>query len=493
MREPVELVLPPLLEQLRSLLSARHQPVYIVGGTVRDAVLGRPIHDIDLAVAEGALSLTFELADALARPAFVLDRERDVGRILLADEELFIDIARFRGPTLESDLRGRDFTLNAMALPVGGHTIGDIIDPHGGLGDLERSLVRSVHARSIADDPIRALRACRFVAQLGFSLTRATATSAAAAAPLLPDSTSPERIRDELSRLLMTGAPVMGFELLHELGLLGRVLPDLAALDGLAQSPPHHEDVLRHTWRVLGYLAAIGQLVDGRKPMDEWGHAVEALVLPYQDALSNHLMSIVDGGMSGRLLLLWGGLFHDIGKRRTQTTDDDGRIRFWGHDEIGADVAARIVSSLSFSNEAKRRVRTIVSGHMRPLQLALERRPPSRRATYRYFRALHEGGLDVGLLALADHLATYDGIGDRDSWESLLRVVGSLYQTYFTGYEQTVSPPRLLSGQDIIAALDEPPGQEIGRLLRLLEEAQASGEVNSRTEALAFVRRHHAK
>ena len=99
----------------------------------------------------------------------------------------------------------------------------------------------------------------------------------------------------------------------------------------------------------------------------------------------------------------------------------------------------------------------------------------------------------MGLLALADHLATYDGIGDWTGWESLLRVVGSLYQTYFTGYEQTVAPPRLLNGQDIIMELDEPPGQEIGRLLRLLEEAQASGEISSRDDALAFVRQHHAR
>lgn len=475
------------------MLAAHRQPVYIVGGTVRDAVLGRIIHDIDLAVAEGAISLTFELADALAKPAFVLDRERDVGRILLADEELFIDITRFRGSTLESDLLGRDFTINAMALPASGRIISDIIDPHRGLVDLEQGVIRSVYSQSISDDPIRALRACRFVAQFGFSLSDETATMVIAATSLLPDSASPERIRDELSRLLMTGAPTVGFNLLHESGILTRVLPNLAALDGIAQSPPHHEDVLHHTWRVLGYLEAIEQLVGGAEPTNEWGRAVKALILPYQDALSNHLMSTVDGGMSGRLLLMWGGLFHDVGKRQTQTTDDDGRIRFFGHDEVGADMAARIVSSLSFSNEAKRRVRTIVTGHMRPLQLALERRTPSRRTVYRYFRALHEAGLDVGLLALADHLATYDGIGDWTGWESLLRVVGSLYQTYFTGYEQTVAPPRLLNGQDIIMELDEPPGQEIGRLLRLLEEAQASGEISSRDDALAFVRQHHAR
>lgn len=491
MIDPSFLSLSPLLDRLRPLLTAEAQQVYIVGGTVRDAVMGRAIHDIDLLVATNAIPLTFRLADALGLPAYVLDGERDVGRVIVPDEDITIDVARFRGSTLEDDLRGRDFTLNALALPFNGQTTSEIIDRHHGLDDLRHGRIQIIHSRSIDDDPIRALRAARFAVQLNFDLTAATVTAARAAGPALSTLASAERIRDELSRLLNSGAPRPGIALLHDLTLLPIVLPDIATLDGLAQPTPHHEDVFRHTLSVLHYLAQIEGLVDSKPTASDWSQAVESLLAPYRVELRAHLERTTDGGVKGRLLLMWAGLLHDVGKRNTQTTDADGRIRFLGHDEVGAEMTGRILTAFCFSNEAIRRVRGTVAGHMRPLFLATEKRPPSRRTIYRYFRTLHEAGLDVGLLSLADHLATYNGIGDRESWESLLLVVNNLFQTYFDDYEQTVAPPRLLDGRAIMQLLNMPPGHEIGRLLALLEEAQAAGEVNAPDEAIAFIRRHH--
>lgn len=477
-----------LFERLRPLLASEAQPVYVVGGTVRDAVLGRPIHDIDLVVASEAIQLTFRLARALDLPAFVLDGDRDVGRIIAENDGLTIDIARFRGPTLEDDLAGRDFTINALAFPIDGDLSNDIIDKHKGLDDLRLRRIRTIHSRSIADDPIRALRAIRFSTQLGFSMTRETAELVRAAGKSLPSQASAERIRDELSRILTSGAPHQGFHSLHDLEILAAVLPDIAALDAVAQSPPHHEDVFRHTLSVLRYLAIIDQILGGQSIATGWNEDVASLLGAYRGELLAHLDQTTDGGTSGRLLLMWGGLLHDVGKRATQTVEPDGRIRFFGHDEAGAEIAGRLLSAFSFSNEAARRVRAIVAGHMRPLHLATDSKVPSRRATFRYYQALREGGLDVGLLALADHLATYDGIGDERSWSSLLVVVNTLYDTYFRDHERTIAPPRLLDGQAIMAELAVPPGHEIGRLLRLLQEAQAAGEINTKAEAIAFIR-----
>ncbi len=134
----------------------------------------------------------------------------------------------------------------------------------------------------------------------------------------------------------------------------------------------------------------------------------------------------------------------------------------------------------------------IVAGHMRPLFLANERHSLSRRTAYRYYRLLHEDGLDVALLSLADHLATYDGRGDAAAWDALLDVAAALLDVYFHQYERIVAPPRLLDGRAIMELLAIPPGHEIGRLLKLLEEAQAAGEVTTTDEAIAFVRQHHA-
>lgn len=481
----------PLLDRLRYSLLDEAQPVYLVGGTVRDAVMGRPVHDVDLAVAAGAIPLTFRLARVLGASAFALDGERDVGRILVKDERITLDIARFRGPDLEADLLGRDFTINAMALPAAGQSVEEIIDLHGGLSDLQAGVIRAIHPRSIDDDPIRGLRAARFAAQFGFRMTDETAAAARDVAQRLLDQTSAERLRDELSRMLTCGAPHHAITLLHHLGLLPVVLPSVAALDGVAQSPPHHEDVLQHTLSVLRYLAQVEALLDGATNDANWATAIDGLLSPFRTGLQEHLAGEVDGGFEGRLLLLWAGLLHDVGKRDTQTVDVAGRIRFLNHDEVGAHMATRILHDLSFSNEAVRRVKTIVAGHMRPLYLAAERHLPSRRIIYRYFRSLRGAGLDVGLLAIADHLATYDGIGDEEEWSTLMAVIAALFGTYFDDHDQTVAPARLLDGGSIMALLDAPPGHEIGRLLRLLEEAQAAGEITTREEAVAFIRRHY--
>jgi len=482
----MSLALDPLLDRLLPLLTEEEQPVHIVGGAVRDALLGRPSHDIDLIVPSGALALAERVARRLRLPWFALDDSRDVARIFAG--QTTVDIARYRGDSFAADLRGRDFTINALALPAAGRAPADVIDHHGGLADLGAKVIRVIHAGSISDDPVRALRAARFAVQLNFVATADTIADARAAGPLLSTRTSPERLRDELSRMLALRAPAEAIARLDDWGLLDTVLPEIAALRGIDQSPPHHEAVLPHTLRVLRYLAQVELAVDGEAIGSVWAEAVGRLLAPYRARLVAHLDEVLDGGMSGRLLMRWAALFHDTGKALTRTVDETGRIRFLGHDEKGARVTAAVLNRLKFSGEAVRRVRDTVDGHMRPLLLAHEGRAPSARAVYRYYRALRAAGVDVGLLALADHLATYDGPGDDGSWENLLIVVATLLEHYFDKREQTVTPVRLLNGQEIMALLGLSPGPQLGHLIAQLEEAQAAGEVTSRDEAVAFLR-----
>ncbi len=167
--------------------------------------------------------------------------------------------------------------------------------------------------------------------------------------------------------------------------------------------------------------------------------------------------------------------------------DEEGRIRFFGHAEVGAELAGKRLQQLCLSRDAISQVKRIVAGHMRPLFLAqAQGANPSRRAVYRYFRAVGHNGLDIGLLALADHLATYDGPGEQRRWETLVGLVARLYQFYFEKYEEAVEPVPLLNGQDLITLFKMEPGPEIGRILRLIEEGQAAGEIRSRDEALRF-------
>ena len=476
-----------VMERLRPLLVQQGAPVYLVGGAVRDALLGQISYDLDFATPGGAVELAFRVGDALGAPAFVLDGERDIGRVVLPNREGVLDFARFRRDTLEGDLNSRDFTINAMALPAGALDRNHLVDPCGGLDDLRASVIRLTHETSIADDPVRALRALRIAARLDFRLTPETAQAVQNAAPSLRD-VSPERARDELLKLLQTERPHEGVGQMDALGVLDVVLPEVAALRAVAQPPPHHEPVLAHTISVLRWLVEVEDaVVHGKEATaPSLAEAREALA-PYAPNLAEHLAREAVGGVDGRTLLRLGGLFHDVGKARTLSVDEDGRIRFFGHDKEGAALAVYRLRRLHLSNEVVRTVQSMVAAHMRPLFLN-QAEKVTRRAVYRFFRDAGEAGVDVGLLTLADHLATYDGPGEGEEWAGLLDVVGRLFRHYFEEYEETVAPPPLLDGNELMDALDLRPGPEVGRLLAAIEEAQAAGEVNTKEEALALAR-----
>lgn len=484
--EPGEpLALSPLLDRLRPLLSQQDRPVYLVGGAVRDALLDRVSHDLDFVVPHRAIQLAFRVANALGVPAYVLDEARDTGRVVLVDEGTTLDFACFRGNDLEADLRDRDFTINAMALPATAVTRASLIDPCDGAADLQAQTIRQTNEQAIASDPVRALRALRLAYGLGFTLADETTAAIRAAAPLL-HSVSIERIRDELLKLLATAVPHQALAQMAELELLPVILPEIAALADVAQSAPHHEPVLAHTFSVLRWLVPIEALLDGIVPDDPALALAAAALADYRQPLREHLERRVDGGVNGRILLRLGALFHDVGKKETQTMDENGRIRFLGHDKAGARLAGKRLRQLALSNQAGKHIQQIVAGHMRPLMLANAERTPSRRAVFRFFRDNQTAGLDICLLALADHLATYDGPGAIADWQQLVAIVAALLSHYFDNHTETIAPPPLLTGGDLMAVLHLPPGPEIGRLLRLIQEGQAAGEITTREEALVF-------
>lgn len=481
------LPLSPLLDRLRPFLHTQPQPVYLVGGAVRDALLGKPSHDLDFVLPAQAIRLAYKVGDYLQAPAYALDEERDTGRVVLAALETMLDFARFRGADLNADLRDRDFTINALALPATARTTAALIDPCGGLADLQARQLRLTHPGAIAHDPVRALRAVRLALTFDLTLTEETAAAVQTAVPLLA-TVSPERIRDELVKLLQTDAPHRALAQLHALGLLPALLPELAALADVAQSPPHHEPVLAHTGSVLRWLLLVEQALAG---VETAVPHLTALLAPFAAPLQDHLARVEDGGVNGRLLLRLGGLFHDVGKAETETVDENGRIRFLGHDKVGAKMAARRLRQLALSNKAIDHVYAIVDNHMRPLLLAQTIMPQgslSRRTVFRFFRAAGTAGVDVLLLALADHLATYDGPGDADVWRAQQAVTATLLDHYFNRPAESVAPPPLVNGRDLMQALQLQPGPEIGRLLRLITEAQAAGELHTRDDAIQFAR-----
>ncbi len=481
-RLQADLPLADLMDTLRPLLASSPHPVYLVGGALRDALLGRTSHDLDFAVAGDAVSLARKVTDALGGAFYLLDAERGTARVILPDA--VIDFARLRGDSLDEDLRDRDLTINTLALPAGSAAVANIIDLLDGQDDLAAGLVRAVGPNAILNDPIRGVRAVRQAAELGFRIAPETATLIRAAADQLP-VVSPERIRDEFCRLLVAPRPADSLHTLDELELLPHIAPFLPPMKGVTQSLPHTTDVFTHTLLVVEHLDA---LLAPAPPAasDPTAPAWDSLS-PFRPALESHLARPTSGDRTGRILLFLGALLHDAGKPQTRTVDPDGRIRFFGHEQSGEGAAHDWGRSFAFSTHEIRQLAVMVRHHMRPAWLAKTAFPPSRRAIYRFFRDTRVAGLDICLLCLADGLAK-GGPPDSVEWEQRVATVAILLDHYVNHYDETVAPPPLLNGRQLIEALRLPAGPLVGQLLQAIAEAQAAGELSTPAGALALAR-----
>jgi len=473
----------------RAFFDAEGVDAYVTGGCLRNALLGRAAHDIDLSVRADPLDLGRRLADALGGAFVPLHEEFSIVRIVLRDEggSHSIDLLPVRGE-MESDLAERDFSIDAMAMPLARFVEGKrepLIDPCGGKRDLERRLVRATSEDVFRRDPLRLLRAIRLCAELGFSLEEQTAVLLRGDASLLAGA-APERQRDELLRILDSPRAAVGLRLADELGLLEQVLPEITATRGEEQPPEHHWDVLEHS---LETVAALDALLTSEEPAGRhwaplWRHLWgEMKGLP---DVEQHFAEEVSSGHSRVGVLKLGGLLHDIAKPETRTIDENGRMRFFGHAREGAGRVGPILRRLRFSGAEVRLVEAMVREHLRPLQIAKDG-APSRRALFRYFRDCGDAAIDVLFLSLADHLATVGPRLEWDGWRRHVAVIKYILTQRFAD-ETLAAPPRLLTGHDLMEALGLSPGPLVGELLAAAEEAQGAGEIRTPDDALALAR-----
>lgn len=480
----------PLLQQVAEVIP-QNQPVYLVGGAVRDIFLKRASHDLDFALPGEALKLARRVGDALQGAYFPLNVEHDTGRVILIEDETryIIDFTRFRGPNLESDLRARDLTINALALDI--HDPSQITDPLGGLRDLRAGVLRACSERSFTDDPLRIIRVIRMAVAFGYQILPETRRLMEAALPGLHDI-SPERLRDELFNLLEAGSPATGVQLLDHFGALPYTFPELADLKGVAQSEPHIYNVWDHTLRTARelnrILGVLGPVHDEEASADLLMGLLVQRLGRYRGEISPHLLDRITPERSLQALLTFAGLYHDVGKPATQEIED-GRIRFLEHPQVGAEIAAQRARQLSLSNRETQRVETIVRHHMRPLLLVHTGKAPTRRAVYRFFRATGPAGVDICLLSLADTLATYGQTLTQDTWLEQLTVVRMLLEAWWEQRESNIDPIPLLGGKDLMEELGLKPGPDLGLLLDYLCENQATGEIETRAEALELAKK----
>lgn len=456
---------------LRVLAEARSRAVraLLVGGAVRDARMGRPVKDLDLVVdtarPEAVLDLARALAGALGGTFVPLDPERGIARIVLR-EGRDLDLAARVGPTLEEDLRHRDFTVNAVAWDP---ATGELLDPTGGLEDMARGRLREAGPSSLAEDPVRLLRAVRMLCALPLQPAPGLEEALARLAPRL-GSVSAERIRDELVACLRAGLSPW-WRLVVGTGLLFQVLPELEPAARTPQNHYHHLDVLAHTGEALRLVETFE--ASGYEELTSHG-----------PRLAQHLARPLAGGRRSAELLKLAVLLHDVGKPATRRDDPSGRIRFPGHAEVGARLAEAAGRRLVLSNRELRRLARLVSLHLWPV--LLPERDPSAGELHRLFRAAGDGAPELLVLSAADGGATRGPAQTPERWEAHLRFVREMLDEFFQE-GRVVRPKVPLTGADLVATFGLAGGPEVGRLLERVAEAVADGEVRTREEALDLV------
>jgi putative nucleotidyltransferase with HDIG domain len=488
------------VKQLTSSILDIFGEAHLVGGALRDAALRSSFSDIDLAVPGRSDFKTrvCKLSSVLNAACFPLDEENLVYRLKTRRAPfLQLDIAPYQGPDLNADLRRRDFTVNAMALPLerglkfvveasgaarlAGFERGKIIDPTGGLVDLKKKLLTAAGPRAFSEDPLRTLRAFRLAAQLGFKLPASTLKQLKASARHI-NTSSPERIHDELLLLLESPDSAGWLRQMHKTGLLCSIFPELAEQESCATAYYGRGGVLKHTFNVVERM----------------------------DYLFSHLKEEIHGYKKIAVffekpaVMKLAALLHDVAKPAKAAMVKD-RLRFFGHEEHGAVMCERIMTGLRFSREDIRLVSAIVGKHLRPGNLAANAQI-SDRAMFRFFRMMGEYSVPLIALCWADH-ASYiphatllrvrgrikekpeappSGPQPYNSLKKTVRFMQVLNLLLHTYVKKNIKlrTARLIDGHDVIRVLKLKESPRVGEILEKVQLLQFEGKVKTRAQAL---------
>ena len=465
-----------------AVLASVSADAWLVGGALRDLLLGRATGDYDLAVAGDPAVLARAIASDAGGHAFRLSEGFGAWRVVARTRDWQVDLVPVAEGRIVADLAARDFTVNALALPLGALGGGDgtidphaVVDPHGGLFDMRDRRLRMVSAEGFERDPLRALRLARLSCELSFSVEPATREAARRHAAELT-RVSAERVFGELKRIVCCEHALAGLEEMDAVGATDVVAPELAALRGVSQSPYHHLDVYEHTRAVLAEAIELA-----RDPEPAFGkHAGEVRALLEEP--------LADGLTRGQALR-FGALFHDIAKPRTREVVADGRVTFIGHDVAGAALASEVLGRVRASERLRQHVAALTEHHL-ALGFLVHRMPLGRRDVYRYLKACEPVQVDVTVLSVADRLATRGEGSER----AIARHLALARELVGEALAWRAAPPRPpVRGDELARGLGISPGPELGRVLEELRQASFAGEVSSREQALALAARLHER
>ena len=457
----------------------QEEDLYVTGGAVRDWLLGESPRDLDFTIDHGSLEFVRKFREIRGEGTIVPlgIRHDDTCRIVLGD--LVIDVSGFRRgtTTITEDLSLRDFCINAMAIEVadivnGGWDI-PVIDPIGGLGDMERKILRAC-PDAFSDDPLRMVRAFRFASLLGYHIEIATLESIVPRVNLI-NMSAMERVCYECNLIMGSPRAHQGIAGMDDVGLLAWVMPELYEGDGVEQPGFHHLDVFRHNLLTLDCMEKL--IGEPGRYFPESGERMHAYLR----------------GEDRAMLLKWSALFHDVGKPAVKKTvpEKGDKITFYGHDHEGAETFGRFADRLKWSRKNRDMVYRLIDMHMHPFHLCnIEREGAelTMRSKLKICRKAEDDLPGLFMLAMADSLAGQGPAKPEGMEEQLAHLFDELDRLYGETIEPVLKGPKLLTGHDLIDKLGLSPGPAFRDILEALDLAVVEKQVSNRDEAFDWVR-----
>lgn len=440
----------------------RADGVYIVGGSVRDLLLGRLPTDYDIAVLENPEKFARMIAKRINGHLTHIGKS-DQMVIRVSSGDTIFDIASVNGSSIEDDLNQRDFTINAMACSL---SSGDIIDTMKARRDLAEKKIRMISKAAFQKDPIRLIRAYRLGAHLNFEIEPRTASAIKENALLIQKSAG-ERIREELLKLLSAPGSHHYLNQMASTGLLFAIFPELLKLQRCDHNRQSPYNLFKHT-------------------MDAYHNLETVLNAPESFMPGNTSRPIPAFNKSSRASLKTAMLLHEIGKPEIKTDTEKEDMRLHGYEDKSAEMAKKICARLRFSNREKRFIDFILRNHLKPFALFKSRREKdfNQNHAVRFFIKCEAYTFPVLLHSLAD-IENTNGDMNHETFKGFVK---NLLHTYFNFYIPNRDKSPLITGYDLISEFDLPPSSLFKKILLLTEEARLMNRIKSKKEALRFAK-----
>lgn len=461
---------PSAVLALRGPLAPLQGPAWIVGGGVRDALLGRAVTDVDVVVSGDPRAEASRLARAHGAGRFRLSRDFGAWRVQGGDLSVLVDVMPLLGGSLQSDLSRRDFTINALALPVTGDD--HIIDLHGGMHHLKTRRLVLAAPSALDDDPVRILRLARLASSLGFAVDPDTRGASRRATARMDDAPG-ERLMEEFVRIMCLPDATAALRTLDDVGGLGGLVPELEDCRGVDQSEYHHLDVLDHTLEVVRTVTSIAHSPEGVFRGDS-GLVAKRLAEPLADGLTR-----------GEALRLT-ALLHDMAKAETRGVTSEGRVTFRHHDSVGADMADSWLRRMRVSNRLREFVVRGIRHHL-DLGFMVHRQPLSLVQYDRYLRRVAPDAVPAIVLSVSDRLAT-DGPRTTESQITRHLALARDVLRAHTVILQREPVGSAMDGAALMNVLERPAGPWVADLLVAIREERLMGRLASIPDTECFAR-----